>query len=50
MLLHEPNGRFPYLLPNVVGASLAMSGLPMVFFFLKETAHLDNGGGVGGSR
>ncbi|CAM9775793.1 unnamed protein product [Scytosiphon promiscuus] len=31
---------FPYLLPNMVGASLALTGLPMVFFFLKETKHL----------
>lgn len=31
--------RFPYLLPNLVGASIALAGLPMVFFFLKETKH-----------
>ncbi|CAN0223141.1 unnamed protein product [Pylaiella littoralis] len=43
-----PFGRFPYLLPNIVGASIALSGLPMVFFFLKETSQLDNGGN--GSR
>lgn len=29
--------RFPYLLPNVVGATLALIALPMVFFFLHET-------------
>ncbi|CAM9128529.1 unnamed protein product, partial [Hapterophycus canaliculatus] len=39
---------FPYLLPNLVGASIALMGLPMVFFFLKETKHLHNG--KGGSR
>ncbi|CAN0142038.1 unnamed protein product [Ascophyllum nodosum] len=30
-------GRFPYLLPNVVGACIALAGIPMVFFFLPET-------------
>eukprot|EP00903_Cladosiphon_okamuranus_P009002 g8611.t1 len=42
-------GRFPYLLPNLVGASLAISGLPMVFFFVKETIDLDDGRDNGGS-
>ncbi len=42
--------RFPYLLPNILGASLALSGLPMVFFFLKETAHFDSDNGSGGGR
>eukprot|EP00752_Nemacystus_decipiens_P011395 g10122.t1 len=39
-------GRFPYLLPNIVGASLALTGLPLVFFFLKETKHLHHSGGA----
>eukprot|EP00904_Undaria_pinnatifida_P006139 jgi/Undpi1/2655/HiC_scaffold_13.g06033.m1 len=30
-------GRFPYLPPNILGAVLALIGLPMVFFFLDET-------------
>ncbi|CAB1117720.1 unnamed protein product [Ectocarpus sp. CCAP 1310/34] len=55
---HYPNvfsesglyGRYPYLLPNVVGASIAFSGLPMVFFFLKETTNLDDGRSVTQSR
>ncbi|CAB1117719.1 unnamed protein product [Ectocarpus sp. CCAP 1310/34] len=55
---HYPNvfsesglfGRYPYLLPNVVGASIAFSGLPMVFFFLKETLNLDDGRSVTDSR
>lgn len=38
--------RFPYLLPNMVGASLALMGLPLVFLFLKETKHLHNGEGA----
>eukprot|EP00752_Nemacystus_decipiens_P011400 g10125.t2 len=42
-------GRFPYLLPNLVGAGLALCGLPMTFFFVKETTHLDNGKDNGGS-
>lgn len=29
--------RFPYLLPNILGASLALIGLPLVYFFLEET-------------
>ncbi|CAN0113599.1 unnamed protein product [Ectocarpus sp. 12 AP-2014] len=32
-------GRFPYLLPNLVGASLALAGLLLAFFFLEETRH-----------
>ncbi|CAN0500080.1 unnamed protein product, partial [Scytosiphon promiscuus] len=33
-----PNqSRFPYLLPNILGASLALVGLHLVYFFLKET-------------
>ncbi|CAM9581917.1 unnamed protein product [Ectocarpus sp. 12 AP-2014] len=55
---HYPNffsesglfGRYPYLLPNVVGASIAFSGLPMVFFFLKETTSLDDSRSVTDSR
>ncbi|CAM9564568.1 unnamed protein product [Ectocarpus sp. 6 AP-2014] len=55
---HYPNvfsesglfGRYPYLLPNVVGASIAFSGLPMVFFFLKETTNLGDGRSVTDTR
>lgn len=43
----KPMHRFPYLLPNIVGASMALMGLPMVFCFLKETYQLDNGGNEG---
>ncbi|CBN75080.1 conserved unknown protein [Ectocarpus siliculosus] len=38
-------GRFPYLLPNIVGAGIALTGLPFVFFFLKETRHVHNNRG-----
>lgn len=38
---HNP-GRFPYLLPNLMGASVAMVSLPLVFFFLKETLRKGN--------
>ncbi|CAM9579188.1 unnamed protein product [Ectocarpus fasciculatus] len=38
-------GRFPYLLPNIVGASIALAGIPFVFFFLKETRHVHNNRG-----
>ncbi|CAM9442481.1 unnamed protein product, partial [Laminaria digitata] len=37
-------GRFPYLLPNVLGASLALIGLPLVYFFLEETLDVRKGG------
>ncbi|CAM9371953.1 unnamed protein product, partial [Ectocarpus sp. 8 AP-2014] len=29
--------RFPYLLPNMLGAGLALLSLPLVFLFLPET-------------
>ncbi|CAN0517938.1 unnamed protein product, partial [Scytosiphon promiscuus] len=29
--------RFPYLLPNIFGAGLAVIGLPLVYFLLEET-------------
>lgn len=34
--------RFPYLLPNVLGASLALLSVPLVFFFLPETLSKGN--------
>lgn len=44
-----PNARrFPYLLPNIVGASISLIGMPMVFFFLKETKHFHSSRGDGG--
>lgn len=36
--------RFPYLLPNILGASLALISLVLVFFFLEETLDVPNGG------
>lgn len=33
--------RYPYLLPNVIGAMLALMSLPMVYFFLTETMQSD---------
>lgn len=36
--------RFPYLLPNVLGASLALVGLLLVFFFLEESLDIPKDG------
>ena len=43
-LLTSASTRFPYLLPNVLGSSLALIGLPLVFFFLKETLDVQKRG------
>ena len=36
--------RFPYLLPNILGAVLAVMCLLLVFFFLEETLETRKGG------
>lgn len=33
----RPLVRFPYLLPNLVGAGLALCSTPLAFLFLSET-------------
>lgn len=30
------NGRFPYLLPNLVGAGMSLLALPLVLVFIKD--------------
>lgn len=41
-LLLEHRSRYPYLLPNVVGAGLALLSLPLVLIFLKDTKHTES--------
>lgn len=42
--------RYPFLLPNLVVALLAVASLPVVLFFLPETLTIERGGAVGGKR
>ncbi|CAM9851561.1 unnamed protein product, partial [Ectocarpus sp. 8 AP-2014] len=39
-------GRFPYLLPNLVGGGLALCSIPLVFLFLPETLPVPEAAGV----
>ena len=43
MFADDAPTRFPYLLPNILGASLALAGLPLVLFFLEETLDVHKG-------